>query len=185
MTVVAVRKSPAPTGSTILTASGRYVDLVKPRAETILPIDIATGLSHICRFGGHTRTFYSVAQHCVLVSNLVPPPLALAGLLHDAAEAYVGDVVAPLKQHLRDYKPIEHRIEAVIAKKYGLAWPWPKEIKHADQRALRFEREQLMHRRGDWELDGFEPVEGVLLPLPPKQAREQWCTRFVELTGAL
>lgn len=182
MTLASLRIN-SPTGNVILTASGQYVDLLKPQADTIVPIDIATGLSNICRFGGHTSAFYSVAQHCVLVSRLVPAKLALAGLLHDAAEAYVGDVVAPLKQHLTDYKPIEHRIERVIARKFGLAWPWSQEIKHADARALRFEREQLMHRRGDWLLDDYEPVPGTLTPLAPAEACKEWCLRFVQLTG--
>jgi len=172
-------------GSTILTSSGRYFDLIAPTADMVVPIDIARGLANTCRFAGHTREFYSVAQHCILVSSILPPRLALAGLLHDAAEAYVGDVVSPLKQHLPNFKEIEHRIERVIAKKFGLTFPWPSEVKHADFRALRFEREQLMQARGDWNLAEYEPIDGRLIPLGPKEAATAWSYRFMELRGSI
>jgi 5'-deoxynucleotidase YfbR-like HD superfamily hydrolase len=182
----AARKSPPGVrGSTILTASGRYVDLIKPKVEMVTPFDIAVGLSNTCRFGGHTSAFYSVAQHCVLVSQLVPPHLALQGLLHDAAEAYIGDVVSPLKQHLPEFKVIEHRLEAVIARAFGLRFPWAPQIKTADLRALRFEREQLMHPAGGQfsRLEEYEPVPGTLTPLPPHEAAKEWLYRFAQLRG--
>jgi hypothetical protein len=171
-------------GSTILTSSGRYFDIMRPTVDMVVEIDIARGLANTCRFAGHTREFYSVAQHCVLVSKLVPREFALAGLLHDAAEAYVGDVVSPLKQYLPNFKTIEQRIERVIARKFGLSFPWPKDVKYADVRALRFERQHLMHPCGDWNLERYEAVEGELVPLLPNDAAQAWSYRFMELRGA-
>lgn len=95
-----------PTPSMIEVASGEFVSLRGPEPSTIKVDDIAHALSHICRFGGHTHVFYSVAQHSLLVHDLVEhlgasPEVRLAALLHDAHEAYVGDLTTPLKRELR------------------------------------------------------------------------------------
>jgi len=86
--------------SWILTATGRRLDLTGSTANDIDPLDIAQGLSRACRFAGQTTAFYSVAQHSVLASYYVPPEDALPALLHDAAEAYLGDLTGPLKRLL-------------------------------------------------------------------------------------
>jgi len=129
---------------TILTAGGRYFPFDDPESFDFDIDDIAHGLSHICRFTGHTRKFYSVAQHSVHVSELVPPALRLEALLHDASEAYLGDVSSPLKSMLPTYKDIEHRTEHAIARVFGLVFPLPPEIKQADLRMLVTEKRDLM-----------------------------------------
>ena len=86
----------------ILTNSAKPISLVRPRADLVTPEDIAHSLAHICRFNGHCKHHYSVAQHSLLVASIVPEEDQLPALLHDAAEAYVGDMVQPLKQLLKE-----------------------------------------------------------------------------------
>ncbi|HKK06533.1 MAG TPA: hypothetical protein VKA50_11875 [Gammaproteobacteria bacterium] len=89
--------------SWILTYTGRRVDLLDPDPATIEPEDIAHALSNMCRFNGHCRHFYSVAEHSWHVALLVSRENALQGLMHDAAEAYVADITRPLKPYLTNY----------------------------------------------------------------------------------
>lgn len=95
----------------ILTYTGLHFPLLKPEYFHFNILDIAHALSQLCRFTGHTSSFYSVAQHSVMVASLVPADQALAALMHDAAEAYLGDVSSPLKALLPDYKLIETNVE--------------------------------------------------------------------------
>lgn len=154
-----------------------------PQPEDICIDDIAHALSKICRFGGHTKEFYSVAQHSVIVSNIVPPHLALTGLMHDATEAYIGDVVRPLKYSLPDYIQIEQRLWEVIAERFNLPSVLPPEIKHADNRALVTERRDLLavqRQWGAWTKD-YAPIEWKIKPQPPVIAESLFSLRFAEL----
>jgi len=175
----------------ILTASGRYFDFTDPDPQSIDIADIAVALSRICRFTGHPTRFYSVAQHSVLVSYLVPPEYALQGLLHDAAEAYLGDVSSPLKQLLPDYKAIEKRVEHAIALRFGLPTPLHPSIKEADLCALVTERRDLMpdpmpgYRVTDsvaWSsTTDIVPLIATLTAYGPPVAEEAFLGRFAEI----
>lgn len=112
--------------------SGNYVDLVNPDMNTILIEDIAHSLSNLCRFTGHTRHFYSVAHHSIAVSKIVPHEYALEALLHDATEAYLGDVSSPLKSLLGEYKLLESRLYRRIAKKFQIPEKTSEIVKLAD-----------------------------------------------------
>jgi uncharacterized protein len=173
--------------SDIQTAAGRYFDLLLPHTNVIGIDEIAHALAHICRFTGHTRTHYSVAQHSWLVSWLVPDEFAMHGLLHDAAEAFVGDVSSPLKRQLRDYKAIESRVEHAVMVRFGLWGPDAHAaVKQADLVALVTEQRDLMPPRGDgdWSsLDGIEPLPWTIEPLPSFVAKALFLRRFEQLGG--
>lgn len=133
---------------------GRKIDLRKPTLDDIDITDIAHSLSLVCRFGGHIKHFYSVAEHSILVAKLLseqgaPGELVLAGLLHDAHEAYLGDVTTPVKDVLREhgaYDDLVHGFDQHIAHYAGIleedlhdAW-----VKAADEQALFIEAYYLM-----------------------------------------
>jgi hypothetical protein len=168
---------------TILTSQGTYFNFVAPRESEINVTIIAHALSNLCRFTGHCREFYSVAQHAVLVSMIVPPELAYFALHHDDAEAFVGDVASPLKKMLPGYKEIERYVEAEVFRRMSLPATLPPEVKRADLVALRTEQRDLMHKAGGlWtSLDGIEPADIRIAPLSPRAAFELYMDRHTEL----
>lgn len=114
-----------------------------PRGEDMDIADIAMALSKQCRFNGHCEGFYSVAQHAVLVSHRVPEWCAREGLMHDAAEAWIGDLVTPVKYECPDYLSIEEGVEVVVARRFGLVYPLPAAVKKADRRICATEKRDL------------------------------------------
>jgi hypothetical protein len=115
-----------------------------PRVEDIRIEDIAGALSKMCRYGGHCKKFYSVAEHCVLVARHAPDDLKLTALMHDASEAYLVDVPRPIKPFLPGYYDMEAKLMSVISERFGLIDPLPAEVKRLDNAILRDEREQNM-----------------------------------------
>lgn len=131
----------------IITASGRRFHILRPRASEVCINDIAHSLSRQCRFTGHTAKHLSVAEHSLIVSKILPQDnqyLRLIGLLHDATEAYLGDVSSPLKQLLPDYKAIEAPVWDAIAERFLLPRKLSREIKEADFIALLTEASVLL-----------------------------------------
>lgn len=171
------------------THSGRHVHPLSPSPEEIDIGDVARSLSQICRFLGHTEDFYSVAQHSVLVSQFVPRPDALWGLLHDASEAYLCDLPAPIKRdpEMTIYRVAEHRLMHAICRKFGLPPNMPDAVAVADKVLLATEfRDVTTMNDPDWiaEECGCIPVaDYTITPWPPLVAESRFLARFEELTA--
>lgn len=141
--------------SLVETSSGLLFNLHSPDPALVRIDDIARSLSRQCRFNGHTRFFYSVADHSVYVGNLLPPEIRIYGLLHDAHEAYLGDIASPVKKLVGEEKirEIERTLDAALYEALGLPLPTPDilDLVHqADLLALRIEGYHLMPSRGSW-----------------------------------
>lgn len=140
-------------GDWIQTFTGRQFWPMDPRPEEVHGADIARALSKQCRFNGHCREFYSVAQHSYLVSCHVTQENALWGLLHDASEAYLGDIPSPIKKNLPGVAEIEERLLMAVAERFDLPWPMPDEVKRIDAAILADEKACLMAKEpADWRL---------------------------------
>lgn len=167
-----------------------------PRPEDIDIRDIAHALSLQCRFAGHCRTFYSVAQHSVMVSHLLPRAVALAGLLHDAAEAFVVDVPRPIKRMpgMEALRDAEDRVLECIMAACGVAWT-PEihaAVKHADNVMLATEARRLMvwpppraWERLPVDTDDQWICEYTSNPWPSSRAEVEFLARFNALRGGV
>lgn len=163
--------------------TGRQFWPIDPRADEVDIRDIAHALSLQCRYAGHCERFYSVAEHSVLVSHVVPRELALMGLLHDATEAYVIDVPRPLKPFLTGYAEIERNVWIAIADRFGLPHDMPREIKDADNAVLLKEAEEIMKPHpAPWCIPG-RPAKVKINCLAPGGAERLFLARFNELTA--
>ena len=170
-------------GDWMQTFTGRKFYPLSPQADEIDPVDIAHALSLLCRYGGHVDRFYSVAEHCVLMSHAVSPDHALWALLHDATEAYVVDVPRPLKRSLPEYQAVEEKVMVAIAEKFGLSMPMPTEVKDADNRILLTERNILMaSTRERWAQEDLVPLLVTINGWLPSQAEYYYTERLMELT---
>ena len=163
------------------TYSGRKFWPVDPRPEEIFIEDIAHALSLTCRYGGHCERFYSVAEHCVLVSQVVPPEMALMGLLHDATETYCADIIRPLKPYLAGYKDVEDALWTAIAERFDLEYEMPPCVKEADNALLLAEQAQIMKLPpAAWSVPG-EAAAVIIECWAPEVAEAKFIERFVEL----
>jgi hypothetical protein len=173
-------------GNWMQTYTGRVFYPTSPLAEEIDPVDIAHSLSLQCRYGGHVDRFYSVAEHCVLMSEWVAPENALYALLHDATEAYVSDVPRPLKGHLPEYKAIEDRVWDSIAEYFKIDRAIPEQVWEADNRILLTERAELLSKtKHKWFQDGkIDPLPVQVTGWYPKSAEVLYLQRLEELLNA-
>ena len=139
-----------PVGDWMQTATGRKFYPLSPELCEYDIEDIAHALSLTCRFGGHCREFYSVAQHLWYASQHAHPSIVREVFMHDAAEAYCVDLPRALKAALPAYKELEHRIERCIAKAFSLQYPWPPGVKEVDLRVLAAEHRDVMRPGPQW-----------------------------------
>lgn len=180
-------------GDWMQTYTGKQYWPIDPRPEDVCIEDIAHALSNLCRYAGHCTKFYSVAEHSVYVSLIVPPEYALQALLHDATEAYIVDVPRPLKRWIKGYADIEEMNWHAIAECFGLPVQMHQSVKDADNAVLLAEKEYIM---------GPQPAPWAHIPLPdglidaadsaivghlsiaclPDQAFNRFMERYAELT---
>jgi hypothetical protein len=197
----------------IETYSGKRFDLLDPKPEQVDLADIAHALARINRFTGHTSRCYNVAEHSIYVQSLVSRehpkdiPLLAHALLHDAAEAYVGDVSAPMKLAMRamsslwgaphnrsPFDSIEEHVQACILAALGLPLPTPEQkaiIKRADLLMLRTEREAFLPNTGqhhwggnEWETDKETLAKLKVDPLPVEIVTGLFYTTTVAMVAA-
>lgn len=172
-------------GSWIQTFTGRQFWPIDPSPDDVDINDIAHALSMQCRFTGHSRAFYSVAEHSVRVSHACDPKDALWGLLHDAAEAYLVDLAAPIKRQpeLAGYSVLEKAIMGAVCARFHIDPKQPESVTRADLVLLATEKRDVM---------GPAPAEWMPLPDPLPERIETWTPsvakmkfrdRFVELGG--
>lgn len=168
--------------SYIDTFTQKRISPFDPDVNQICIEDIAHALSMLCRFGGHCTSFYSVAEHSVHVSNVVEPRYALWGLLHDATEAYIGDVVRPIKKlsDMSAYRQAEERLFRAIAHRFGLEEEMPTEVKLADSTMLQTEKSQVL-TGADLTKSKLPVLDMQLKLLLPTEAEQLFLTRFNEL----
>jgi len=171
----------------LITASGRLLDPMTPDPASVSIEDIAHGLAHVCRFSGQTRTHWSVAQHSICVASLVSPALARHALLHDAAEAYLQDIPAPIKPLIPQYANIESGMMQAIYEAFGLRPLQAHEkhaIKHADRQTCHAELTHLFPTLAGNRLraDLPAPPDGWRFPdpLPADEAREAFLTAWAQ-----
>lgn len=171
------------------TFSGGTIAPHRPTAGDIAIEDIAHALSMLCRFGGHVREFYSVAQHSVLASRCVPREDALWALLHDASEAYLGDVVTPVKHlsALNGYRAVEALLQQTIYHAFGLAGDEPESVKRADQGLVLIEAEALLTGGAGPAFDTIRQTVTRptvrIVPVAQAVAERSFLKRFHELKG--
>lgn len=175
----------------ITTFTGRYFDIVQPRAEHVEIEDIAHALSIEPRFGGHTVMPYSVAEHCVLVTRLVASevgykshwkPTLMWALLHDASEAYIKDIPRPLKDMMPEYKAIERRVMGAVIERFGMLSQMPVQVKEADDEMLKREAQNLFMRAPEW-VSGLKFDPGPWRPFDAVGAKAAFLKMFHKVSA--
>lgn len=174
-------------GDWIQTFTGLSMFPLDPRLEEITIEDIAHALSNICRFTGHVRTFYSVAEHSVRVSWACEIENAMWGLLHDASEAYLSDISRPMKRTSdfgKLYMEAEQVLMSTICAKFGLPPECPADVKLSDNRMLVTEKRDLLgpcNRQWEKQDVAVKPYEGRIIPQSPETAERLFLERFRQI----
>ena len=172
--------------------SGQSFNLSNPKSclNRICIEDIGHSLSLQCRFVGQCKKFYSVAQHSVLLSELVSPDLALWALLHDATETYLGDISSPLKSMIPEFSSLELRFRLLIAVRFCLPTfsplVYPVEVDAADKFLFMSEWSQLVDKQLEGlvyakETHGIFDFATVSL-WTPEEAEYRFLSKFFELS---
>ena len=176
----------------VLTHAGFEFDLSDPQPDMICLEDIAFSLAQQPRFNGHSKFHYSVAQHSILVANLVPDFLKLPALFHDAHEAYIGDLVRPLIGYVEvecpEFKKVfcslRAKIDAAVVERFSLMNFGHHLVAAADLQALATERRDLLPASSPWGiLEGVKPHAFPIIRQFEKEARYNFLNMYYDLGG--
>jgi hypothetical protein len=177
-------------GGWIQTFTGGRIYPMDARLEELNVKDIAHALANTCRYGGHCIHYYSVAQHSVLVSHACKSQHALTGLMHDAAEAYLGDMPRPIKHGpgMGAFRSAERALERLIAARFGLVFPFPNDVVWADSALLATEKRDLLRKLQVGEVEWLhgassaQPLSTHITAWSPLDAEAAFLDRYRELT---
>ncbi len=185
---LATRKGDVGTGPWIELITGGRFYFNKPAFDLGA---IAHSLSHVCRFTGHCRKFYSVAEHSVLVSRIMEDMGLgdpLEGLLHDGVESVLADVARPIKSLLKDYNALEAALDVAMRKQFALPEQMTDGCKRADTIALMIEAREIMPNKGanfenipDEDLLAAKKASYMIMAWSPENARERFMTRMHDI----
>jgi uncharacterized protein len=164
------------------TFTGKRFWPLDPRPEDICIEDIAHALGNICRYSGHCKPFYSVAEHSVILSHYVPKEFALWALLHDAEEAYLADIPRPIKHLIPGWHQIAERVQNAVCDKFGLPREMPEAVKIADHAILADEKAALMVDGPKWS-NMIPPLGAHIYCFEPVIAGAVFLRRFQVLTN--
>ena len=167
-------------------ASGRRFYPFDPRPEDIRIEDIALALSHLCRYNGHCKKFYSVAEHSVHCSHYVASGHEFTALMHDATEAYVGDLIRPIKRFTPNFQEAEDLVWAALCERFDLPREMPEEVHYVDNLVLVTNGAKLMEEWGIpiKPVDDLVICQGEVEPMHPEEAEKAFLARFHELREA-
>jgi hypothetical protein len=175
-------------GRPVGTFSGRRLHPLDPRPEEVTVEDVAHGLGNTCRYGGQCQFYYSVGTHSIYVSSELAehgPAMALYGLFHDAAEAYITDVPRPLKRELDGYDRIEEDILEAVWDRLGVSAPTDEQweaVMAADDRLFRYEADRLL---AEFEPPSVPQLPYDIRPCEPEAVREEFRARAEGLLDRL
>lgn len=175
----------------IETYTGQAFHFLNPHPSEVHLQDIAHSLAMQARYNGHTKFFYSVAEHSVLMAIWLlemgyTARVALTGLLHDAAETYIGDLARPVKEKIPDFKVIERRIDIAVSVRFNTYNPFPPVIKEADTRILVDERFQAMNPSSNkWGTDDMVALGVRIEGWSPQEAKINFLETYIKLTSLM
>lgn len=167
----------------IQTYSGKKFSLVDPQPEDVDIVDVIAALGNVVRFAGHCRGAYTVLQHSVHVCDACPDEFRYDGLMHDAPEAYYGDITRPMKDVLSklfdgQFSRWTEKIDRVVHYALGIPWPVPRPVKHADCVVLATEARDLMGPLLELWRCMPPPLKREIVPLPPQQVYSMFVDRY-------
>ena len=169
-----------PSNPFITLANGKPFYFLNPKPSDFNIENIAHSLSMLCRFVAQSDRFYTISQHCCLVSDILPDELKLEGLLHDSVESTMGDLPSALKKIMPTYKEIEFAAETAMASRFKLVFPFPPEIKLADTQLLATEMRDFLPG-STWETIPTTPLKERIEPWSIERSKTEFLSRFFKL----